>query len=110
MLRGKPFCLMIPDLICHVPPVARNWKLWTIHELGSVGMIWLERHDDEVNMHRFYALEISQDLFGVWLLIRRWGRIGRGDGQVIVSSYDTLKAAVMARDALLKAKSNRNYA
>ena len=42
-------------------------------------MTWLERHDDEINLHRFYATEISRDLFGTWLLTRRWGRVGRGD-------------------------------
>lgn len=35
---------------------------------------YLERHNDEKNMHRFYRLTLSPTLFGEYALIREWGR------------------------------------
>lgn len=74
-------------------------------------MIWMERHDDADNIHRFYALDITRDLFGRWLLIRRWGRIGRrGNGQHLVQSFETRAAARAALQDLTRTKSRRGYA
>ncbi|MFC6689384.1 WGR domain-containing protein [Jhaorihella thermophila] len=73
-------------------------------------MIWLERHDAGANMHRFYAIEITRDLFGTWLLVRRWGRIGRGGGQSLVESYPDRAQAEQARRKLAATKLRRGYA
>jgi predicted DNA-binding WGR domain protein len=35
---------------------------------------YLERHNDEKNMHRFYRLAIYPTLFGEYALVREWGR------------------------------------
>lgn len=37
----------------------------------------LIRIDPSRNMHRYYLLRYEQDLFGQWLLVRQWGRVGR---------------------------------
>jgi predicted DNA-binding WGR domain protein len=39
-------------------------------------LIVLHKHDSKRNQHRFYALQITPNLFGAWSLIRSWGRIG----------------------------------
>jgi predicted DNA-binding WGR domain protein len=39
-------------------------------------LIVLHKHVPERNQHRFYALEVTPNLFGAWSLIRSWGRIG----------------------------------
>ena len=33
--------------------------------------------EPEQNRYRSYRLELTQDLFGTWALVRSWGRIGR---------------------------------
>jgi predicted DNA-binding WGR domain protein len=38
--------------------------------------IYLEKHNPDKNMHRFYAMHVTQTIFGDWALIREWGRIG----------------------------------
>ena len=73
-------------------------------------MIWMERHDDADNIHRFYALDITRDLFGHWLQIRRWGRVGRGGGQRLVQSFETRADARSALQELIRAKFRRGYA
>ena len=40
-------------------------------------MIKLTRSDPSKNMHhRFYALQLTPTLFGEWVLVAEWGRIG----------------------------------
>lgn len=72
-------------------------------------MTWLERHDDEINLHRFYATEISRDLFGTWLLTRRWGRVGRGGGQALVQSFRAARDALAAEADVIGRKRRRGY-
>lgn len=69
----------------------------------------MERHDDAADLHRFYMLEISCDLFGDWLLIRRWGRVGRTRGQSLVRCFPTRAAAAAERAYLARAKRRRGY-
>jgi WGR domain len=49
-------------------------------------MIELRRVDASQNMRRFYRLDIVPDLFGGFLLMKQWGRIG-ARGQ-IARSYN----------------------
>jgi predicted DNA-binding WGR domain protein len=36
----------------------------------------LYRHDPFRNIRRYYRLDMQPDLFGFWLFVREWGRIG----------------------------------
>lgn len=69
---------------------------------------YAERLDPARNMARFYALDVSVDLFGLVRLERRWGRIGtRGQGKV-----ELLQEGVeMSKriDALVGQKTRRGY-
>ena len=38
--------------------------------------IYLERHDPDKNLHRFYQLFITHGIFGDWSLVKEWGRAG----------------------------------
>ena len=71
-------------------------------------MIVLHKHVPERNQHRFYALQITPNLFGAWSLIRSWGRIG-ASGQQRIDWHDTQEEAEQARDRLLQAKQRRGY-
>lgn len=58
-----------------------------------VSAIYLERREPEENIHRFYEIDVGRDLFGVWCVTRRWGRIGTS-GRRLVSSFDLEMEAV----------------
>ena len=47
------------------------------------------------NRHRFYMVQLSQNLFGEWSLVREWGRIG-SPGRL---RCDTFESESQARDA-----------
>lgn len=68
----------------------------------------LRRVDPERNMHRFYVLGIEQDLFGQWVLVREWGRIGR-QGRVRANAYPSAAVAREACDQLANLKRRRGY-
>ena len=46
-------------------------------------------------MHRFYRLDIQPDLFGGFLLMKQWGRIG-ARGQIKAERYDAEVPALAA--------------
>lgn len=69
----------------------------------------LEQRRFEENRHRFYAVETGQDLFGAWLLWRRWGRIGTR-GRSLVESFGSADEADLAAEKILHRKRLRGYA
>jgi predicted DNA-binding WGR domain protein len=68
----------------------------------------LHRVDPELNMARFYRVEVLPDLFGDIIVERHWGRIG-GRGQFRAASYRSTSLAEAAASALLSAKERRGY-
>lgn len=72
-------------------------------------MIYLERHVEEDNIHRFYTMVISRDLFGAWVLIRTWGRVGAGGGQAQTESFEVKSIAMQRLATLEKQKRKRGY-
>lgn len=70
--------------------------------------IYLVRHDDEKNMHRFYQMFVVPGLFDDWTLVREWGRLG-SPGTVRKDWFDTEEEAVSATQALCIAKQKKGY-
>jgi predicted DNA-binding WGR domain protein len=70
--------------------------------------VTLRRIDSACNMRRFYRLDVQPDLFGVFTLVREWGRIGRA-GQVRMIPYPTPAEAAAALDKQRTAKERRGY-
>jgi predicted DNA-binding WGR domain protein len=68
----------------------------------------LHRIDPNLNMARFYRVEVTADLFGERILEWRWGRIG-GIGQHRSASFPTNTSAEAAASALIRAKERRGY-
>ena len=68
----------------------------------------LHRIDSDLNMARFYRVELTPDLFGQVIVERRWGRIG-SRGQFRSASYESTSAAEAAAFALISAKEGRGY-
>lgn len=70
--------------------------------------LYIERTDPKRNMARFYALEISETLFGDACLTRRWGRIGSA-GQSMVQHFECENDAVKYFLDITRQKKARGY-
>jgi predicted DNA-binding WGR domain protein len=69
----------------------------------------LHRVDPSRSMRRFYRLDVQPDLFGIWLFIREWWRIGR-PGQTRIMSFVSRDEAQDALQHPRRAKGRRGYA
>jgi predicted DNA-binding WGR domain protein len=71
-------------------------------------VIKLTRSDLSRNMHRFYALQLAPTLFGEWMLVAEWGRIGSPGTvqQKVFQSIDLAQAALTKRQTV---KIRRGY-
>ena len=54
---------------------------------------YLQAHDPDQNLHRFYRIEYGQDLFGQWIVEINYGRVGC-KGRSIVTLYDSREEAM----------------
>ena len=68
----------------------------------------LRRIDPAQNMRRFYRLDIERDLFGGFLLMKQWGRIG-ARGQIKAERFDTEAPALAAMHLQAANKRRRGY-
>jgi predicted DNA-binding WGR domain protein len=68
----------------------------------------LYRIDPARNMRRFYQIDIQPELFGGFLLLKQWGRIG-ASGRVIARHYQTEAGAVAAAEKHAATKKLRGY-
>ncbi len=90
-------------------PVQTDIEDWlAAEEPRLLYSVRLCRIDADKNMARFYRLAVERDLFGMWCLIREWGRIGRG-GQMRTISYPTPMEAHAALRKQRHAKDQRGY-
>jgi predicted DNA-binding WGR domain protein len=71
-------------------------------------MIKLTRSDPAQNMHRFYALQLAGTLFGEWVLVAEWGRIGFA-GSVKEDVFESETEAQAALSKRLAVKIRRGY-
>ena len=60
------------------------------------------------NRRRFYALSVQRNLFGEWVLVREWGRIGRG-GRIKAQPFSSAGPALDALRELARQKTRRGY-
>ncbi|MDD5493738.1 MAG: WGR domain-containing protein [Dehalococcoidia bacterium] len=70
--------------------------------------VYLERHDTENNMHRFYQMFVTPGLFDDWSLIKEWGKVG-SPGTVRKDWFDTEEEALTAKQRLVEAKQKKGY-
>lgn len=60
------------------------------------------------NKRRFYALSVQRTLFSEWVLVREWGRIGRG-GRLRHDVHPSAGKALDALRELAQRKQQRGY-
>jgi len=70
--------------------------------------IYLERHDPDKNLHRFYQMFVTPGIFGDWSLVREWGRAG-SPGTVRKDWFDTEEEARVAGEKLKALKEKKGY-
>ena len=70
--------------------------------------IYLERHDPDKNLHRFYQMFVTPGIFGDWSLVKEWGRVG-SPGTVRKYWFDSEEEAVAAKLNLANAKQKKGY-
>jgi predicted DNA-binding WGR domain protein len=70
--------------------------------------ITLERRQPELNMARFYVLDIEHDLFGTIVTKRTWGRIGTY-GRTLTTPFASMEVAMLELARLERAKRRRGY-
>jgi predicted DNA-binding WGR domain protein len=71
-------------------------------------MTLLHRRQPDRNMARFYAVSIERSLFGEFMLIRQWGRIGKR-GQLRSDWFRNQVDAVAAGERIIQTKRCRGY-
>ena len=77
-------------------------------ELTDTTPVHLIHVDPDVNMARFYGIELQPTLFGEVSILRTWGRIGT-NGQAMMVTYDDEALASEALNNLEKQKRRRGY-
>ncbi|MEA1052393.1 WGR domain-containing protein [Lamprobacter modestohalophilus] len=71
-------------------------------------IVYLERHDPDKRMARFYSLHLAPPLFGGCDLVREWGRIG-SPGRVRRDPFDTEDDAIEALRSIERNKRRKGY-
>lgn len=58
---------------------------------------------------RFYTCELRQNLFGQWVVVRRWGRVSAKQGQSIEHVCDRYEQGLGIFETVAKRRSQRGY-
>lgn len=61
------------------------------------------------NKRRFYSMSVQPTLFGDWILIKEWGRVGR-PGRIRHEHHATIGEALTSLDKVERQKRRRGYA
>lgn len=70
--------------------------------------IHLQSVDPSRNRARFYSMAVVRDLFGNWMLVKRWGRIGTS-GRMSSLTFSSAGEAISALSDVARAKGRRGY-
>lgn len=70
--------------------------------------IYLERHDPDKNLHRFYQMYVTPGIFSDWSLVREWGRVG-SPGTVRKDWFDSEEETITAGQKLSEIKQKKGY-
>lgn len=60
------------------------------------------------NRARFYSMAVVRDLFGDWVLVRSWGRIGT-KGREASQTFSSAGSALDAMGDVARQKAHRGY-
>ena len=58
---------------------------------------------------RHYSCEVRQNLFGQWVVLRRWGRVSASQGQSLEVVCDHYGEGIEIFEAVTKRRAQRGY-
>ncbi|MEM9948536.1 MAG: WGR domain-containing protein [Cyanobacteria bacterium P01_D01_bin.36] len=58
---------------------------------------------------RHYSCEVKQNLFGQWIVLRRWGRVSAFQGQSLEQVCDQYQEGMEIFEAVVKRRAKRGY-
>ena len=58
---------------------------------------------------RHYSCELRQNLFGQWVILRRWGRVSAVKGQSIEHHCENYDEGLLMLSAVTKRRAQRGY-
>ena len=67
------------------------------------------RRQDWRKHARHYSCEVRQNLFGQWVVLRRWGRVSAVHGQSIEVVCDRYEESLKIFEAVEKRRAKRGY-
>ena len=70
--------------------------------------VYLERHEPDQNIDRFYQLVVMPGIFDDWSLVREWGRVG-SPGTLRKDWFETEAESLAAAEKLLSQKQKKGY-
>jgi predicted DNA-binding WGR domain protein len=68
-----------------------------------------EKVDPESGQRRFYTAELRQDLWGDWLFIKAWGRIGQKPSRVVIVPVTAQDEALELVNGVAKVRRQHGY-
>ena len=67
------------------------------------------RRQDWCKQTRYYSCELRQNLFGQWVVVRRWGQISALKGQSLEHSCSSYEEGLDLLSQVEKRRSQRGY-
>jgi len=72
-------------------------------------VLYLERRVPDGTMFRYYSIAVRPTLFGLWVVVREWGRIGFAGGAHREIWFDAEAEARQYGERLVQTKQRRGY-
>ena len=67
------------------------------------------QRQDWQRQSRHYCCELRQNLFGQWVVLRRWGRISASKGQSLEHSCESYEEGLQIMSAITERRAQRGY-
>ena len=67
------------------------------------------RRQDWLKGTRYYSSELRQNLFGQWVVLRRWGRVRAKQGQSLEHTCQNYQEGLTLLSAISKRRTQRGY-
>ena len=72
-------------------------------------VLHLERRTPDGTVARYYCISVRSTLFGSWVVVREWGRIGFAGGAYRETWFETEAEACQYGEQLAQTKQRRGY-
>ena len=81
----------------------------TDKNLSAFNLWYARRIDSDHNLYRWYAVWVTQNMFGDWECWTAWGRIGRTSRRSKIRAHGSLEYTQSVAASVCQRKSRRGY-